>query len=283
MPLPFPAKSIAPGIGAPAPKRTPLPTSGAGAPAGKKFADGLALQTKINQSNAASLKAGPLPAVGSMASPLGRMGTMESTLPAPQAAAGLPMGTMKSTLQPPDAAMGKALGVTPPGPKPYDDGIVGGKMAQGVPSGFVGPTNAANPGPAAPLLPPPQRMVKEPGEAPEARGLTESAEPASMEPKGLPMARPDEALNQFASQELGGVEWQDKVNGAKRGRRAVGGAYNGMTEAQALNAAQEKFRRLSPQQKQAMYDRKAGLEYQPKGTTPPLRRPITDPNEALFQ
>lgn len=200
----------------------------------KKFADGLALQTKINQSNAASL--------GAMPGALGSVGTMKSTLPPRQAATGLQMGTMGSTIQPPQPATGVPMGGAQPSSMPS---AAVKPVAPGLPSNdpsFVRPTNAANPGPGNGLLPAP------------------AVQPDNSGTQGLPTAKPDEALNQFASQELGGVEWQDKVNGAKRGRRAVGGAYNGMTEAQALNAVQEKFRRLSLQQKQAMYDRKAVLE-----------------------
>ena len=73
-----------------------------------------------------------------------------------------------------------------------------------------------------------------------------------------------EALNQYADQELGGVEFQQRVNGPKRGLRIRGGPYNGMTHPQAMHAVQNKFRGLRPDQKQAMSQRGRGLSYRPQ-------------------
>lgn len=155
---------------------------------------------------------------------------------APQGGAGpqpSKLGTMGgSTLQAPQKATGQPLG--------------GVQFTNLQPRGLT-PVAGAKPEPAAP--------------APSGAQIEPAAPQSPMPP---PEIDDMEALNQFADQELGGVDWEQRVNGRKRGLRAMSGPYAGMTPEMARNAVQNKFRGLRPDQKQAMSQRGRGLSYRPQ-------------------
>lgn len=170
----------------------------------------------------------PQGGAGPQPSKLGTMG--ESTLQAPQKATGQPLGGVQFTnLQP------RGLTPVPGGAQPPNaDGNI-------LPAPQLGNSSADMnyPGPPMPDQGPKMAMESQQGDDMEA-------------------------LNQYADQELGGVEFQQRVNGPKRGLRIRGGPYNGMTHPQAMHAVQNKFRGLRPDQKQAMSQRGRGLSYRPQ-------------------
>ena len=118
------------------------------------------------------------------------------------------------------------------------------------------------------MSPPPAARVETiklkrelPGMSPLAAATTAQG----LQPPAPEDADPYEALNQYVDSEIGGVEWETKVNGAKRGQRARGGAYHGMSQPQAIAAAAEKFRGLAPAERQRFHERGKSLRYQPPG------------------
>jgi len=164
------------------------------------------------------------PNSGASASP-SKLGTMgASTLPAPQKATGQPLGGTQFTgLQP--------LGSTPQAQEPR----------------------------------PPMQSAMNPQSSVYSYPRDNTSPEDAKTENAIIQPSPDdmEALNQFADAELGGLDYEQKVNGRKRGLRVMSGPYKDMTPQMAMNAVQNKFRGLDPVRKQQFATRNKGLAYRP--------------------
>lgn len=273
------------------------PGAPAQASANQRFQSGLRAQTARNQSNMKSLGL-QVDKAGNQLNGKTHLGT-GSWAGQSTRASGQHMGTTslagqpvsKTAAQPAPAKPAAAATPATAGPSspapivPLPSGVGQTGTGSMFPEGYTGPGSLPTAQPASqadwdtmfppkPLLPSP--VIPAQQSAPQMPPPVIAAQPSVAPTAAAPVEFDDgEALNQYANQELGAVQWNNKFatgDRAKRGAIAVGGTYDGLTMDQARMRVEENFRRMSPDQKQRYSQRGAGLKHQPPGTVRPSLR-----------
>lgn len=163
------------------------------------------------------------------------------------------------------------------------------------PSRAAAPVGAPVAQPAAPAPPVAKVSLPTAPVTPPVPAAAPAAPVAAPAPVTQPPQVDDtEALQQYAQEQLGGVDFKTAWGTgktAKVGPRITDGAYKGMSPTQARAAVENNFRKLSPAEKERYSKRGNGLRFQPPGTVPTVRgtaakslipQPAMSEDEALF-
>ncbi len=116
---------------------------------------------------------------------------------------------------------------------------------------------------------------------PRRMAMPDSQAAADMGPPQV-AADPNEALNQFSKEQLGGAEYRiNRRHPARAPKIAAGSPYQGMTAGQAALATESDFRGLPDSGKAAALERSRALEFTPPSPAP-LVQNATAPRDAFL-